>query len=31
MATYYVETYRPAYPARGVKVRVHRRARDRCT
>lgn len=23
MATYYVETYRPAYPARGVKVRVH--------
>ena len=24
MATFYVETYRPAYPARGVKVRVHR-------
>ena len=27
MASYYVETYRPAYPQRGVRVRVHK-ARD---
>ena len=27
MATYYVETYRPAYPGRGIVTRVHA-ARD---
>lgn len=24
MASYYVETYRPAYPQRGVRVKVHK-------